>query len=105
MTETKSRDYAWNKSWIEFKAPNSTGVYWLRDKDGKVIFIGKGKIRECLLGHWNRENSTDARIWNYDPATFRFESTERPTEREAELIQELRPICNPVAHSGFPKFW
>ena len=63
MTEIKGHDYTWTKSWIEFKAPNSSGVYCLRDKDGKALFIGKGKVRERLLSHWNRENSTDAKIW------------------------------------------
>ena len=31
MIETKSHDYAWNKGWIEFEAPNTPGVYWLRE--------------------------------------------------------------------------
>ncbi|HUZ45954.1 MAG TPA: hypothetical protein VMW54_04895 [Terriglobia bacterium] len=30
MSETKSHDYAWNKGWIEFEAPNAPGVYWLQ---------------------------------------------------------------------------
>ena len=40
MIRTKSRDYAWNKGWIEFEAPNAQGVYWLRAKDGQTIFVG-----------------------------------------------------------------
>ncbi|HVB29366.1 MAG TPA: hypothetical protein VNG91_06115 [Terriglobia bacterium] len=44
MIETKSHDYAWSKSWIEFKAPNAQGVYWLRDKEGKTIFVGKPRL-------------------------------------------------------------
>jgi excinuclease UvrABC nuclease subunit len=105
MTGIKGHDYTWSNSWIEFKAPNAQGVYCLRDKDGKVLFIGKGNIRECLMGHWNRESSTDAEIWNHAPATFRFELTGHPAEREAELIQALKPSCNLAAHSPFPKFW
>jgi len=34
VIRTKSRDYAWNKGWIEFEAPNAQGVYWLQAKDG-----------------------------------------------------------------------
>ena len=105
MLETKSHDYAFNKSWIEFKAPNPQGAYCLRDKQGRVLFIGKGKVRERLLSHWNRENSTDAEIWSHSPVTFRFELTTHPAKREAELIQELKPSCNTVTHSLFPKFW
>ena len=62
-------------------------------------------MRERLLGHWNRENSTDEAIWNHGPASFQFELTTHPTERENELIEALKPSCNPVAHSRFPKFW
>ena len=104
MTQIKGHDYTWNQSWIDFKAPNAQGVYCLLDKDGKVIFIGKGKIRESLLRHWNQENSGDARIWSHAPAFFRFELTTQPAAREAELIQQLKPPCNPIAHSHFPKF-
>ena len=105
MIGIKGHDYTWSNSWIEFKAPNVQGVYCLRDKEGKVLFIGKGNIRERLLGHWNRENSIDAKIWSHAPATFRFELTTHPAELEAQLIRELKPSCNPAAHSRFPKFW
>lgn len=105
MTAIKGHDYTWSNSWIEFKAPNAQGVYCLLDKEGKVLFIGKGNIRERLLGHWSRNNSTDAEIWSHAPATFRFELTDNPSAREAELVRELKPSCNPVAHSRFPKFW
>ena len=105
MSGINGQGYTWNKSWIEFKAPNAQGVYCLRDKEGNVLFIGKGRVRDCLLSHWNRENSVDIEIWSHNPATFRFELTDHPAEREAELIQELKPSCNPVTHSRFPKFW
>ena len=101
MTEIKGHDYTWSKSWIEFKAPSATGVYCLRDKEGKVLFIGKGKVRDRLLSHWNRENPADAAIWNQNPKTFRFELTDHAAEREAELVRELHPSCNPVVHSFF----
>jgi len=90
MAEIKGRDYTWSKSWIEFKAPNEPGVYCLMDKEGKVIFVGKGNIRERLLSHWNRENSTDLRIWDHGPNTFRFELTRHPAERQAELAATFR---------------
>jgi len=101
MIENRSHAYAWSISWIEFKAPNAPGVYWLRDKEGKVLFVGKGNIRERLLSHWYKENSADAAIWNQAPYTFRFELTNDPAGREAELIRELHPACNPVSHSIF----
>jgi len=86
MAGIKGNGYTWSKSWIEFKAPDAPGVYCLRDKEGKVLFIGKGKVRERLLSHWNRENTTDDAIWDHAPASCQFELTTHPTDREAELI-------------------
>ena len=80
MRGIRGHDYTWSQSWIEFKAPNAQGVYCLRDKEGRVIFIGKGNVRERLLSHWNRANSTDAEIWSYAPAIFRFDLTSHPAE-------------------------
>jgi excinuclease UvrABC nuclease subunit len=105
MSEIKGQDFTWSKPWIEHTAPNSPGVYSLRDKQGNVLYIGKGKVRERLLSHWNRENSSDAAIWDHAPAAFRFELTAHPDKREADLVRELKPPCNPVAHSRFRKFW
>ncbi|HKT13072.1 MAG TPA: hypothetical protein VJW77_14720 [Terriglobia bacterium] len=105
MTDIRGQDYMWSKSWIEYIAPNSQGVYCIRDKEGKVLFIGKGKVRERLLSHWNRRNSTDTAIWNHSPAIFRFELTAHPDDREADLIRELKPSCNPLARPRFSKFW
>ncbi len=73
MIRTRSRDYAWNKGWIEFEAPNAQGVYWLRAKDGQTIFVGKGNIRQRLLSHWDHEKPGDLAIWDRNPATFGFE--------------------------------
>lgn len=96
MMGIKGHGYTWNQSWIEFKAPKAEGLYCLLDKDGKVIFIGKGNIHERLLSRWNQENSTDTEIWSHSPATFRFELTTHPAKREAELIRNLKPSCNPA---------
>jgi hypothetical protein len=65
MEGTKSYSYTWSISWIEFKAPNDQGVYWLLNKGGKVLFVGKGNVRERLLGHWNRTNpAADLATWS-----------------------------------------
>lgn len=105
MRGIKGHGYTWSKSWIEFKAPDAQGVYCLRDWEGKVLFVGKGKIRERLLSHWNRENSTDEALWGRGPASFQFELNTHPADREAELVQELKPSCNPLAQSRLFKFW
>lgn len=105
MGKIKGHSYTWNKSWIDFKAPNERGVYCLINREGEAIYVGKGKIRERLLSHWNRENSDDLAIWSHNPRTFRFELTRHPAERQAELVRELHPACRPVSHSGFAKLW
>lgn len=105
MNEIKGHDYAWSKSWIEFKAPSAQGVYLLRNKTGEVIFVGKGNIRQRLLRHWNRENSRDAAVWNYDPRFFSFELTSNPAEREAELTRQLNPVCLKASRFKFRTFW
>ena len=61
MTGIKGHDYTWSNSWIEFKAPNAQGVYCLRDKEGNVLFIGKGKLRERLSHPLHRKHHTASR--------------------------------------------
>lgn len=105
MSGIKGEVYTWNKGWIEFKAPTTPGVYCIRDKDGNVIYVGKGKVRDRLLSHWNHENPVDQRMWSHAPATFSFELTAHPARREAELIRDLKPSCNRLTHSKFFKLW
>lgn len=105
LNKNRSHDYTWSKAWIEFKAPNADGVYVIQDKEGKVIFVGMGNIRERLLSHWNRENSTDIEVWNQNPRSYRFELTDHPADRQAELIRELKPACPGVPYPKFPKIW
>lgn len=61
--------YAWSK--------------WLRDKEGKAIFVGKGNVLERLLSHRYSQNPTDAAIWSNRPHTFRFELTDNLDQRAA----------------------
>jgi excinuclease UvrABC nuclease subunit len=105
MLGIKRHDYAWNKSWIEFKAPNAQGVYCLKNKERQVLFIGKGNVRERLLGHWNRENSIDALIWEYLPYMFSFQVTDKASEFEAELIKATGPLCNARKRTPLYRFW
>ena len=105
MKEVRGQDYTWSRSWIEYRAPNSQGVYCLRDSGGRVLFVGKGKVRERLLSHWNRENPVDTAIWKHAPASFRFELTAHPEKLEADLIRDLKPSCNSAPQSRFFKFW
>jgi len=44
-------------------------------QEGKTIFVGKDNICERLLIHWDHE---------------------KPSDRHAELVRELRPLCQPA---------
>lgn len=37
-------NYTCSKSWIEFKAPSTQGVYCIHDEEDKALFTGKGKV-------------------------------------------------------------
>jgi hypothetical protein len=91
----KGHDYIWNKSWIEFQAPSAQGVHCIRSQEGKALFVSKGNLREGLLSHWEKQDRVDTAIWSGNPHSFAFELTGNPAEREAELVRELLPSCNP----------
>jgi excinuclease UvrABC nuclease subunit len=105
MKGTYDNHYRASKLWIEITAPNPPGVQFPRDNEGKVISVGKGKVSERLVSHWKRNNSSDASTRDPDPVNFGFELTDRPAEREAELIRELKPSCIGPLRSRFLKLW
>ncbi len=63
MAGIKGRSYLWSLQWISFEVPSAKGVYVIRNKDGAVLHVGKGNVRERLLSHWNRKSPADASIW------------------------------------------
>ncbi len=60
MPGIKGRAYLWSPQWISFEVPSANGVYLVRNKEGAVLHVGKGDLRERLLSHWNRESPADA---------------------------------------------
>ena len=91
MPGIKGPSYAWGRAWIEFKTPTGQGVYCIRNKEGKILYIGKGNLRERLLSHWYKENAGDASVWSGGPHSFSNELTDKPKGRERELLRELKP--------------
>jgi len=76
---------------IEALAPNQNGVYGIFN-DTHWIYVGKGDIRERMLAHFDGDNPC---INNNFPTRWVAEKwTSDPSEREKELILELRPSCN-----------
>jgi hypothetical protein len=77
--------------------PGTLGVYALYKNPGRFplwVFVGKGYIRAHLLAHLNGNLRC---ITRERPTHFLFEEIRevtRVSEREQELIGQLRPICN-----------
>jgi len=70
---------------------NQNGVYGLFN-GSTCIYIGKGDIRERLLAHLNGDNPciTKSRPTHWTGEVLAGD----PSNREKELIIELRPACN-----------
>lgn len=71
--------------------PGLTGVYGLFRGD-VCVYIGRGKIRERLLGHLDGDNHC---VLLAGPTRWMGEVTGGDaSERQKTLIAELNPLCN-----------
>jgi hypothetical protein len=77
---------------IEAINPDQYGVYGLF-KEGSWVYIGKGDIRNRLLGHFNGDNPY---IVQAVPTHWVDEVCIDPVMslREKQLIIECKPMCN-----------
>lgn len=76
---------------VQSLSPNQNGVYGLF-RQGVWIYIGKGDIRQRLLDHLGGDNPRISHEW---PTNWVGEViVGDPTNREKQLIEELRPVCN-----------
>ena len=81
------------------KLPNSSGVYYFRDKRGALLYVGKSvNIRNRVLSHFSQDYRTtnDLRI-NSQIATIDYDIT--PSDfgaqlLESEQIKSLEPLYN-----------
>ena len=74
---------------LEFESGIS-GVYGLL-YDGTCVFVGKGDIRSCLMGHLHGDNVCLNVAW---PSHWVYEATEKADHRWKELLLALEPGCN-----------
>ena len=78
-------------------APAETGVYYMHDEAGKVIFIGKSKnIRKRLMQHFTSENRLSKKI-NLQVKSVTTEKTGSELIallKELEEISQNRPLFN-----------
>jgi excinuclease UvrABC nuclease subunit len=81
---------AYTKADIELLNPSQYGCYGIL-RNGTVIYVGKGDIRERMLKHLGGDNPGITRL---APDRWVSEVTTAMDRREKELILEFAPICN-----------
>lgn len=77
--------------------PSVTGVYYIHDKDGKIIYIGKSKnIKHRINQHLTNDNSKSKKI-QLQIATVTYEITGSELVallKESEEIKRIKPLHN-----------
>jgi excinuclease ABC subunit C len=80
--------------------PELSGVYLMKDADGKVLYVGKaGNIRSRVLNYFRRSGDNRPRIPSLMARAVDFDYLVTDTEKEAlilenNLIKEYRPKYN-----------
>ena len=82
----------WNREVLD-GAPTGDGVYAIVS-GASVLYLGRGNIKDCLISHWNKENSTDARIWSHKPTHYWWEISICSGARQAELLRHYSTACD-----------
>jgi len=83
--------------------PYEPGVYMMKNKEGKIIYIGKAKnLRKRVLSYFNHRGSNEASHWKTSKLVSKIEDVEfLITDNEIEafllesnLIKQYRPTFN-----------
>lgn len=89
--------YSFTEGAIKIAAPRFSGVYVIYNPR-TYIFVGESKnIRKRLLEHFQGDNQC---ILSNNPVYYDYElcSEDRRVQRQRELIDRLKPICNQGAN-------
>jgi hypothetical protein len=84
--------FLWNMQSIE-EAPDEEGVYAIVSITER-LYVGSGKIKHQLIGHWNKQNGADRCIWSKRPVRIFWEVCSDAAERRAEVLQNYPTLCN-----------
>lgn len=81
--------------------PNSPGVYLMRDRDGRVIYVGKAKILPRRVSSYFQKTPPSARVGLMVSKIENFDFVVTATEKESlilenSLIKKYRPRFNVV---------
>ena len=90
MPFPKQTPRAYAKNMIEEVGEDKVGCYGIY-KAKRWIYVGKGNVRQRLLGHLAGDNP---RITRYNPTNYVFVLTDDYDAEEKRLIKEYNPICN-----------
>lgn len=83
--------------------PYDPGVYMMKNKEGKIIYIGKAKnLRKRVLSYFNYRESTDTTNWKTSKLVSKIQDvdflvTDNEIEAillESNLIKQYRPLFN-----------
>ena len=90
FSEKVATEHPYTKDEAEDLEPNQNGVYGIYNKH-ELIYIGRGDIRERMLGHIGGDNLC---INIHKPTGWVAVVTGQMTSLEKELIEEYDPVCN-----------
>ena len=80
---------------VGFSAPETAGVYWIRDERGRIIYIGRAEdIADRLAEHLR---DTSHCMHKYSGLEFWYREIPDRIEREnweKIWIKQVRPVCN-----------
>lgn len=76
---------------IESLTPRQKGCYGLFDESMRLIYVGKGDLRECLLKHLEGDSP---HILAHNPVYWKAFITRNVESAAKKLIYELDPVCN-----------
>ncbi len=83
--------------------PSETGVYYMHNEEGKVIFIGKSKnIKKSLMQHFTSDNRKSKKI-KLEVKSVTFEKTGNELIailKESEEIKQNKPLFNRALRSA-----
>jgi hypothetical protein len=82
----------WTQKTID-GAPDEEGVYAILSLNDR-IYMGRGRIRHRLIGHWNKTNPGDRWIWSQKPVRCCWKVCPDSGERLAELVNNYPTLCN-----------
>ena len=83
--------------------PYDPGVYMMKNKEGKIIYVGKAKnLRKRVLSYFNYRQSTDTTNWKTSKLVSKIQDvdflvTDNEIEAillESNLIKQYRPLFN-----------